>query len=199
MLKRALTGIVLVTLLFTLSTSVEAARKVKDQSDTIDDFKKIEVVEPFFGTAHAYAVFAKIGKGGLGIGGAHGKGQMYVGGKVVGFTSMSDISIGLQAGGQSYAQVIFFENAASLEDFTSGNFEFKASASAVAVQASADASAGTEGAGSSASGTKTGDKSATGAKYQEGIAVFTMAKGGLMYAATIAGQKYTYDKIEDKK
>ena len=199
MFKRTLTGIVLVTLLFTLSTSVEAARKVKDQSKTIDDFKLISVVEPFFGNAHAYAVFAKIGKGGLGVGGAHGKGQVYVGGEVIGFTSMSDISIGFQAGGQSYAQVIFFENAEALKQFTSGNFEFKASASAVAVQASADASAGTEGTSANASSSKTKEKAATGAKYQDGMATFTMAKGGLMYAATVAGQKYTYATLDEKK
>ena len=197
MFKRVLTGIVLVTLLFTLSTSVEAARKVKDQSDTIENFKEIEVVAPFFGTAHAYAVFAKIGKGGLGVGGAHGKGQMYVGGEVIGFTSMSDISIGFQAGGQSYAQIIFFQNADALKEFTSGNFEFKASASAIAVQASAEANSGTEGSHSSASSSKTSEKATAGADYEGGIAVFTMAKGGLMYAATIAGQKYTYRSVDE--
>lgn len=196
MFKRILAGVGLVALLLALPTSAEA-RKVKDQSETIDNFKEISVVAGFFGGAHAYAVFPSIGKGGLGVGGAHGKGQVYVGGKVIGFTSMSDISIGLQAGGQSYAQIIFFENAKALKKFTSGNFEFSASASAIAVQSTAGASAGTEGSGAEASGSKTGEKATSGADYEGGVAVFTMAKGGLMYAATIAGQKYTYHTIDE--
>ena len=80
-------------------------------------------------------------------GGSHGKGQVYRGGDVIGFTSTSDISIGLQAGGQAYSQIIFFENADAMKRFTGGNFEFDASAEAIAVQAKAEASAGTEGAG----------------------------------------------------
>jgi lipid-binding SYLF domain-containing protein len=158
---------------------------------------KIDVVAPFFDSAHGYAVFPTVGKGGLGVGGSHGKGQVYQGGKVIGFTSTSDISIGLRAGGQAYSQVIFFQDAGALDRFTRGNFEFAASASAIAVQATAGASAGTEGTAASASGTKTSDKAAAGAEYQDGIVVFTMAKGGLMYAATIAGQKYTYKPVPE--
>jgi len=176
--------------------AVQAAREVKDYSATIAEFKKIAVVAPFFESAHAYAVFPTVGKGGLGIGGSHGKGQVYQGGKVVGFTSTSDVSVGLQAGGQAYSQIIFFQDPAALERFTGGNFEFAASASAIAVQATAGASAGTEGVEASASSSKTADKAAAGAEYQNGMAVFTMAKGGLMYAATIAGQKYTYKPVK---
>jgi lipid-binding SYLF domain-containing protein len=116
---------------------------------------------------------------------------------VIGFTSTSDISIGFQAGGQAYAQIIFFENEDALIRFTGGNFEFDASASAIAVQASAEASASTEGTGASASSSKTAEKATVPAEYQKGMAIFTMAKGGLMYAATIAGQKYGYKAIGD--
>jgi lipid-binding SYLF domain-containing protein len=178
--------------------AVQAARKVEDYSATVAEFKKIAVVAPFFESAHAYAVFPTVGKGGLGIGASHGKGQVYQGGKVIGFTSTSDVSIGLQAGGQAYSQIIFFKDAAALQKFTAGNFEFAASASAIAVQATAEASASTEGTTASASGSKTADKAAAGAEYQNGMAVFTMAKGGLMYAATIAGQKYTYKPVDKK-
>jgi lipid-binding SYLF domain-containing protein len=194
MSKRIAAGIALVALVFALPAAAKK-RQVKDYSDTIASFKQISVVAPFFGTAHGYAVFPSIGKGGLGIGGSHGKGQVYEGGEVIGFTSTSDISIGLQAGGQAYAQIVFFEDERALKKFTSGNFEFAASASAIAVQATAEAKASTEGATTSASGTKTGEKAASGAKYQDGMAIFTMAKGGLMYAATIAGQKYTYKPV----
>ena len=181
MIKRFAGAVVLVAVTLALMTQV-LAKDVKDYSATIAEFKK-------------YAVFPTVGKGGLGIGGSHGKGQVYREGKVIGFTSTSDISIGLQAGGQAYSQIIFFQNPQALEKFTSGNFEFAASASAIAVQSTAGATAGTEGASASASGSKTADKAASGAEYQNGMAVFTMAKGGLMYAATIAGQKYTYKPV----
>jgi len=194
MSKRLLAGVGLVALLLALPAS--AAREVKDYSETINDFKKIPVVAKFFDGAHGYAVFPTVGKGGLGVGGSHGKGQVYRGGQVIGFTSTSDISIGLQAGGQAYSQIIFFENETALTQFTGGNFEFDASASAIAVQATAEAGAGTEGTGASSSASKTSGKATTGAKYQKGIVVFTMAKGGLMYAATIAGQKYSYKPLK---
>jgi len=194
MSKRLLAGVGLVALLLALPASAE--RKVQDYSKTIDDFKKIPVVAKFFDGAHGYAVFPTVGKGGLGIGGSHGKGQVYRGGQVIGFTSTSDISIGLQAGGQAYSQIIFFENETALTQFTGGNFEFDASASAIAVQATAEAGAGTEGTGASSSASKTSGKATTGAKYQKGVVVFTMAKGGLMYAATIAGQKYSYKPLK---
>ena len=195
MSKRAFAVIGVVVLLATLSAPAES-REVEDYSKTINDFKQISVVAPFFGSAYGYAVFPTIGKGGLGIGGSHGKGQVYQGGKVIGFTSTTDISIGAQAGGQAYSQIIFFQNADALTRFTGGNFEFAASASAIAVQATAGATASTEGTSASASGTKKGDKAAAGAAYQDGMVIFTMAKGGLMYAATIAGQKYSYTPVE---
>jgi lipid-binding SYLF domain-containing protein len=190
-------SVVVVLLASIVAAPVSAKkREVEDYSKTLADFKKISVVAPFFDSAVGYAVFPTIGKGGLGVGASHGKGQVYRGGQVIGFTSTTDISIGLQAGGQAYSQIIFFESAEALEEFTAGNFEFAASASAIAVQATAEAKASTEGAGAGASGTKTGEKAAVGATYQNGMAVFTMAKGGLMYAATIAGQKYTYKPVE---
>jgi lipid-binding SYLF domain-containing protein len=195
MSKRSIVAAALIALLVALPV-VAAKREVKDYSQTINDFKKIEVIAPFFGNSHGYAVFPSIGKGGLGIGASHGKGQVYRGGEVIGFTSTSDISIGAQAGGQAYSQIIFFKDADALTRFTGGNFEFDASASAIAVQASAEATASTEGTGAAASGSKTAKKATAGAQYQNGMVVFTMAKGGLMYAATIAGQKYSYKPVE---
>lgn len=198
MLKRAIVFGCIALFLF-VPPAAAKERTVEDYTTTIDDFKKIDVVAPFFGNAHGYAVFPTVGKGGLGIGASHGKGQVYTGGKVVGFTSTSDVSIGLQAGGQSYSQVIFFENAEALKKFTSGNFEFAATAEAIAVQAKAQAGTSTEGTGASASASKTDEKATAGAKYQNGMAVFTMAKGGLMYAATISGQKYSYESVVPEK
>ena len=195
MFKNKLVIIALAALLIAVPAAAKK-RTVKDYSKTIEDFKTIEAVAPFFGSAHGYAVFPTIGKGGLGVGASHGKGQVYRGGSVIGFTSTTDISIGLQAGGQAYSMIIFFQNADALDEFTSGNFEFGASAEAIAVQAKAEAGASTEGAGASASTAKTTEKATTVAGYQNGMAIFTMAKGGLMYAATIKGQKYTYKPVE---
>ena len=192
---RAVASLALVALMFAVPVYAKK-RTVEDYSSTIAEFKKIPAVVPFFGNAHGYAVFPTIGKGGLGIGASHGKGQVYAKGKVIGFTSTTDVSIGFQAGGEAYSQIIFFENAEALKIFTSGNFEFGASASAIAVQSSAGAKASTEGTNASASASRSADQHVADAKYQKGMAIFTMAKGGLMYAATIAGQKYSYDPVE---
>lgn len=195
MSKRAF-ALACIVAVFLPAVALAKQQKVEDYSSTIGDFEKIPVVAKFFGAAHGYAVFPSIGKGGLGIGASHGKGQVYRGGKVIGFTSTTDVSIGLQFGGQAYSQIIFFENEQALSRFTGGNFEFGASAEAIAVQAKAEAKAGTESTGASASGSKTAEKATTESKYEDGIVVFTMAKGGLMYAATIAGQKYSYKPVD---
>ena len=125
-------------------------------------------------------MFPTIGKGGIGIGGAHGKGKVYAGGKYVGDTSMTQVTIGLQLGGQAYSEIIFFEDKAAFDAFTSGNFEFGAQASAVAITAGASAQAGTTG---TTTGASTTENATTSANYSNGMAVFTVAKGGLMYEA----------------
>ena len=187
--------IALLTLATISGSAGWAARKVEDYSQTIGNFKKSADVAPFFDTAYGYAVFPSIGKGGLGIGASHGKGQVYSGGKVTGFSSLTDVSIGFQAGGQAYSQVVFFEDERAYNDFTSGNFEFGAQASAIAVTASATASAGSEGAEAGASSGGSGGSQAT-TDYYKGMIVFVIGKGGLMYEAAIAGQKYGFKPVE---
>jgi lipid-binding SYLF domain-containing protein len=136
-------------------------------------------------------VFPTIGEGGFILGAAHGKGRVYVNGLLVGDATMTQLSAGFQAGGKAYSQIIFFEDKRALDEFESGSFEFSAGASAIAVTAGANASAGTTGATSGASGGKK-DATTNSAGYQKGMLVFTIAKGGLMYAAAIAGQKFSY-------
>jgi lipid-binding SYLF domain-containing protein len=167
-----------------------AAAWADDYSDTIALFKNAGKSAAFFNKSYGYAVFPTIGKGGLGVGGAHGKGRVYRQGKVVGDTSMTQISVGFQAGGQAYSQIIFFEDERAFNEFTSGNFAFDASVNAVAITASAGASAGTTGSTASASGGKKDAKTAGG--FQKGMAVFTIVKGGAMYEASVAGQKFSY-------
>ncbi|HEY1314330.1 MAG TPA: YSC84-related protein [Steroidobacteraceae bacterium] len=158
--------------------------------DTIDLFRKAGESATFFHRSYAYAVFPTVGEGGLGVGGALGKGHVYVHGRLVGDTTMGQVSVGFQAGGKAYSQIIFFEDKRALDNFESGTFEFTAGASAVAITAGANASVGTSGTSAGASGTENNARE-TGA-YQKGMAVFTIAKGGLMYAATIAGQKFSF-------
>lgn len=160
-------------------------------SDTIEIYKKSESVQPFFKSAYGYAVFPTVGKGGIGIGGAYGKGQVYRGGKVTGKASLVKATIGFQLGGQAFSEMIFFEDERAYNDFTSGEFVFDASASAVAITAGAQAKAGTEGttAGASA-GPATGKQ--VKSTYHKGMAVFIHTKGGLMYEAAIGGQKFKF-------
>jgi lipid-binding SYLF domain-containing protein len=186
------TGLIAAIVLATSGTAL--AQKVEDLSETIELFRGIPQVAPYFEKSYGYAVFPRIGRGGLGIGGASGRGQIYVGGQVTGFSRLMDITFGAQAGGQAYRQVIFFENQAAYDKFTGGRYEFDASASAVAVTASAQASAGTQGA--SAAAGAGAPNTGTAAGYVNGMQTFTMAEGGLMYAATIGGQKYNFDPVK---
>ena len=159
-------------------------------SDAEALFKNAGASSSFFHNSYGYAVFPTIGKGGLVVGGAHGHGHVYVHGKYVGDTSMTQVSVGFQAGGQAYSQIIFFEDQRAFDEFAKGNFEFGADVNAVAITAAAGGSVGTTGASADASG---GMKDAkTAGKYYKGIAVFTIVKGGAMYQATVAGQKFSY-------
>jgi len=165
-----------------------------DYSDTIEIFKSAGESSNYFNNAYGYAVFPTIGKAGIGIGGAYGKGRVYVGGKQVGKTKMTQVSIGLQFGGQGYSQVIFFEDERAFKEFAGGNFEFGAEAGVVAITAGANAQASTTGASAGASGGKN-DASTVADGWYKGMAIFSVAKGGLMYEASIAGQKFSYEAL----
>jgi lipid-binding SYLF domain-containing protein len=142
-----------------------------DVAKAILDIKKADPgIEKFFDSAAGYAVFPEVGKGGIGLGGAYGKGLVIVGDKAIGRTSLNQVTIGLQLGGQVYQQFIFFKDVTALENFQRGNFEFGAQASAVAITLGASADA----------------------TYDNGVAVFTHTEGGLMLEASIGGQKFTY-------
>jgi len=125
----------------------------------------------WFDTAYAYAVFPNVGKGGIGIGGAHGKGIVIRGDSTVATTSLSQMSIGFQLGGQVYAEFIMFKDKTAFDNFARGNFEMGAQVSAVAITLGASADA----------------------DYDKGVAVFTIAGGGLMYEASVGGQKFKYE------
>jgi lipid-binding SYLF domain-containing protein len=159
-------------------------------TDTIAIFKNAGASATFFDRSYAYALFPTVGSGALGVGGAYGKGRVYVHGVYSGDATLGQVSVGFQAGGKAYSEIIFFEDKRALDEFESGNFEFGADASVVAVTAGANAGAATNGA---SSGVSAGQNDATThGIYQKGMAVFTVAKGGLMFSASIAGQKFSY-------
>jgi len=160
-------------------------------SRTMAVYEKSPEVRPFVKHAYGYAVFPTVGKGGFVVGGAYGKGRVYKQGKAMGEVSLFKASVGLQLGGQAFSEVIFFEDARAFNEFTSGQFEFDASASAVAVTAGLQARSGTDGASAGASaGPATGVQ--TEAVYRKGMAIFIHTTGGLMYEASVGGQKFVY-------
>jgi lipid-binding SYLF domain-containing protein len=164
--------VVLLTLVLGWGVSARAADPVREARDTIAAFR---VTDPglahFFDTAAGYAVFPTVAKGAVGIGGAHGTGVLFVHGKAVGKASLNQLTVGAQLGGQEYAEIVFFETPKALSDFMKGHFALSAQASAVALKSGASANA----------------------RYEEGVATFTATKGGLMYEASIGGQKFGFE------
>ena len=160
---------------------IAAAHPAGAQSDAEvqEVIKKFEEGDPgmqaWFREAYGYVVFPSVGKAGFGIGGARGKGLVYEQRKLVGKSTLTQVTIGLQFGGQAFSEVVFFKDKTAFDDFTRENFEFGAQVSAVALTAGASANLA----------------------YNSGVAVVTATKGGLMYEATVGGQKFNYEKIED--
>lgn len=126
-----------------------------------------------FNNAYGYVIFPNVGKGGMGIGGASGNGAAYRNGQLIGMAKMTQVTIGFQWGGQAYREVIFFENKEALDRFKENKIELSAQASAVAVTAGASANA----------------------KYHDGVMIFTQTKGGLMYEASVGGQKLKFREL----
>ena len=143
------------------------ARKAK-----VEFIKTDGLMKNLFEKAYGYVIFPNIGKGGFGIGGAAGNGVVYQKNTMVGMAKMTQVTIGFQWGGQAYREVIFFESKAELDNFKENKFEFAAQASAVAVTAGASANA----------------------SYKNGVMIFTQTKGGLMYEASVGGQKFDFRK-----
>lgn len=166
--------------------------RADNYAEALESFRDAGESAAYFDSAYGYALFPTIGKGGIGIGGAHGKGRVYRQGNVIGEATMTQLTVGFQLGGQAFSQIIFFESANALEQFTSGNFEFGAQATAVAITAGVSAEASTGGGVSAGVSGGRNDASTASLGYRKGMAVFTIAKGGLMYEATLGGQKFNF-------
>jgi lipid-binding SYLF domain-containing protein len=152
-------------------------RAQADDSDARAVMAKFREKKPdlanFFDHAKGYAVFPSVGKGGLGIGGARGKGFVYEGGKLIGRSTLTQVTIGLQLGGQAYSEIVFLEDSAAMDSFKRGRLKLDAQASAVAITA----------------------RAARDLAYRNGVAIVTMAKGGLMYEASVGGQKFSFKPL----
>lgn len=150
----------------------ERGEKERSQAEqTVTKFKtRDKGIEKFFDSSYGYAVFPTVGKGGIGVGGAYGKGYVYQKGQLIGSAKLVQVTVGFQWGGQAYSELIFFQNRSAMQRFKEGNLELSAQASAVAVTAGAAATAA----------------------YEKGVAIFTMTKGGLMYEASVGGQSFSY-------
>jgi len=194
-MRRLFAALMCLTLTSTFGSLARAGDDPKECAETTKLFQDAGQSADFFKTSYGYAVFPTIGKAGLGIGGARGKGCVYAKGKQVGKSTMNQLSFGWQAGAQGYSLLVFFENEKAFNDFTSGNFEFGAKASAVAITAGASAGAGTSGTSSGASGGKNDATTKTRTGYDNGVATFSIIKGGLMYEAALAGAKFSYDAL----
>lgn len=171
-----------------------ASARADDYDDAIKTFRSAGQSAAMFDKSYGYAVFPSIGKAGVGVGGAHGTGRVYEKGKYVGDSTMNQVTVGFQLGGQVFSEIIFFQDKAAFDRFTSGNFEFGAQANAIAITASAGAQASTG--GSSAGASLTENKATTAGAYQNGLAVFSVAKGGLMYEASVGGQKFSFKPVK---
>lgn len=127
-------------------------------------------MQSFFDKSYGYVIFPNVGKGAAGVGGAAGSGIVYEKGKAIGSARLIQVTVGMQLGGQAYREVIFFENKSEFDRFKEDKFEFAAQTSAVAAASGVSANA----------------------KYREGVLVFTEEKAGLMYEASVGGQKFNY-------
>ena len=175
-MKRIATYLLTAVLLAGFTTGALANKKKDELTVSVKEAKttllaKDEGFKKILDEAAGYALFPSVAKGGLGVGAATGKGQVFEKDKLVGECKLTQVSIGFQAGGQAYIELICFEDKTSLDNFKKGNMEFSAQVSAVAVTAGASANA----------------------KYENGVMVFTLAKGGLMYEASVGGQKFKYE------
>lgn len=165
--------LVLITCSFTLFGQTEKQKEIiSDSKEAKKAFIAADAgMEKLFNTSYGYIIFGNVGKGGLGVGGASGNGVAYEQGRLIGMVKLSQISIGLQAGGQSFREVVFFEDKKHMDSFKENKVEFAAQMSAVAAAAGASKDA----------------------KYDEGVLVFALAKKGLMAEAAVGGQKFKFD------
>jgi lipid-binding SYLF domain-containing protein len=176
MIRLLFATLVLIISLESFAQNEKYKKLLRDSEEARSEFIRSDsLMSSLFSDAPAYVIFPNVGKGAIGIGGAAGNGIFFENGMPTGTASLKQVSIGFQFGGQAYREVIFFENVAAIERFKNDNFEFAAQASAVAVDKGASANV----------------------NYRDGVMVFTQKKGGLMYEASIGGQKFDFEPLAE--
>ncbi|TNF80541.1 MAG: hypothetical protein EP301_13075 [Gammaproteobacteria bacterium] len=163
-------------------------------TDAANAFRNTEAAAPFFSQNYGYAIFPTVGKGGFILAGGYGRGRVFVAGDPVGDTTLTQASVGFQVGGQAYTQIIFFEDERAFREFSQGGFEFGGQVNATVIKANAQATASTAGSTASASG-GIDDMEGVSPGYYKGMAVFIIATGGLMFEASVGGQRFSYRPI----
>ncbi|MCD6533200.1 MAG: hypothetical protein J7L25_03890 [Deltaproteobacteria bacterium] len=186
--------IVVLLCIFLLFATLASAAKPDSYTTATKRFQESTEAQNYFNHAYGYALFPTIGKGGIAIGGAYGQGRVYQNGKLTGTATLTQLTIGFQLGGQAYSEIIFFEDERAYKEFTSGAFSLNAKASAVAITAGVQAQTGTRG---QTAGVSSGPASGKqfGSDYVSGMAIFVHARGGLMYEASVGGQKFTFEGL----
>ena len=163
-------------------------------TDAANAFRNTEAAAPFFSRSYGYAVFPTVGKGGFILAGGYGRGRVFVAGDPVGDTTLTQATVGFQVGGQAYTQIIFFEDERAFREFSRGGFEFGGQVNATVLKANAQATASTAGSTAGASG-GIDDVESVSPGYYKGMAVFIIATGGLMFEASVGGQRFSYRPI----
>jgi lipid-binding SYLF domain-containing protein len=167
-------GLLTVFILAGCATTPSDQTLIRESEATVARFVESDPgIQRWVDHAYGYAVFPDIGKGGLGVGGAFGRGIVFEQGRPVGRTTMTQGTVGAQIGAQSYSQMIFFRDQRALQSFQLENFELSAQATAVAATSGAAATT----------------------SYERGVAVFIISRGGLMAEATVGGQKFRYSDL----
>lgn len=186
---------VFIALAVVIMAAAPASVFADSHANAIAAFKASPAVMPFFETAYGYAVFPTVGKGGLFVGAAYGKGKVFRGDTATGTATLIKMSIGYQVGGQAFREIVFFEDQRAYDEFTRGTFEFDANASAVAVTAGLQAKAGSMGASAGASVLPSTAKQVE-TSYYKGMAVFIQTMGGLMLEAAVGGQTISFEPYQ---
>jgi lipid-binding SYLF domain-containing protein len=180
--------------IFILLLAVPYTSSWADQfQETIEIFRNAGESGSFFDRSYGYAVFPRVGRAGVGIGGAHGSGRVFVDDEHVGNTTMTQLTVGLQLGAQAYSMIVFFEDERAYNEFTSGNFAFSARTQAVVITAAASAEASTAGSSAGASGGR--NDATTVGSFHRGVATFTVALGGLMGEASVGGARFSFEAL----
>jgi lipid-binding SYLF domain-containing protein len=167
----------LILSLFLTTAAILAHDKNKLHKNVIEAIALFKEKDPgikkFFDNSYGYAIFPRVGKGGIGIGAAAGRGEVYEKGELIGTARLTQVNIGLQLGGQVYSEIVFFKSEKDLDVFRKSRLKLSAQVSAVAASSGA----------------------AANANYSHGVVIFTIARSGLMYEATIGGQRFKFKPL----